>query len=166
VSVNFPRREMRVAPLTDYPERFDELDRLRLVRKDGSLVELEIDSVRMAGPKVCVAMAESEPQDVLETVRGAAVVTEADQRYELPKGEYYHDELIGLEVRDPAGSAFGRLTAVYCPGDHHDIYEITGDDGREFLVAAVEHAVLDVDTEAGHITVDPYTMVPQAGHAN
>jgi len=165
VSVNFPRRELRLTPLTGHPERFERLDTLHLVRKDGSSLQLDIDHVRPAGRKICVGVAESESSDVLDTVRGAVVVVSEQDRFELPENEYYHDELIGLDVCDPAGRTIGRVTAVY-PFDHHDVFEVTADDGGEYLVAAVKPAVLDIDPAAGRIVVEPTELVRQDSNAD
>ena len=164
VSVNFPRRELRMTPYTEYPERFERLDALHLVRKDGSSIEFGIGRVRIAGGKICARLAANEPPDVLETVRGAVVVVSEQERFELPENEYYHDELIGLDVYDPAERRIGRVTAVY-PFDHHDVYEVRTDDGHEYLVAAVEPAVVDIDPAAGRIVVEPAELVRQGNDA-
>lgn len=164
VSVNFPRRELRMTPFTEHPERFERLDALHLVRKDGSSIELGVDRVRMAGGKICARLAANESPDVLDTVRGAVVVVSEQDRFELPENEYYHDELIGLDVCDPAERRIGCVTAVY-PFDHHDVYEVRTDDGSEYLVAAVEPAVLDIDPAAGRIVVEPTELVRQGSDA-
>ena len=47
------------------------------------------------------------------------------------------------------------------PFGHHDVFEVTADDGSEYLVAAVDSAVHDVDLEARYITIDPSELVRQ-----
>jgi len=164
VSVNFPRRELRLVPVTEHLERFDGLDRLHLLRQDGTKVDLDVSGVRRAGGKVCILLSDTEPTELLGTLRGAAAVVDEDERYMLPDDEYYHDELIGLNVVDSAGWSLGRVTGIY-PFGHHDVYEITGDGGTEYLVAAVRTAILEIDVAGGRIVVEPAELVSQDSHA-
>ncbi len=165
VSVNFSRRELRLTPFTDHPDRFERLDFLHLLRKDGSGVDVKVGHVRTVGNKVCVGLAADEAAEVLETLRGAVAVVEESERFALPADEYYHDELIGLDVRDPAGRTMGRITAVY-PFGHHDVFEVTAADGSEYLVAAVGPAVHEIDMAARRIVVEPSQVVRQDNHAD
>ncbi len=67
--------------------------------------------------------------------------------------EFYHADLIGLEVRDLEGRALGRVKAVQDFGAG-DLLEVTGEEGALFIPftkAAVPH----VDLKAGLITADP-----------
>lgn len=165
VSVNYPRRELRVAPFTERPEQFTELDEVRLVLRDGAEVSLDVESSRAAGKNVCLKVGEEPRLDKIDGLKGAKVVVAPRERVELPAGEYYEDELVGLNVRDGQGIEVGRITAVYPMDSHHDVYEVTADDGGEYLVAAVESAVLDVDVDAGFMTVESAALVRQGGHA-
>jgi 16S rRNA processing protein RimM len=63
---------------------------------------------------------------------------------ELPEGEYYFHELIGLSVVDEAGAALGEITEVIETGAN-DVYVVTSASGREILLPAIAEVVLDVD---------------------
>ena len=70
----------------------------------------------------------------------------------LPDGEYFDDELIGLEVHDcDTGALLGTLTAV----DEYPaskVYTVKGD--REILIPAVKDAFIrSVDLDAGRMDV-------------
>ena len=70
----------------------------------------------------------------------------------LPEGEYFDDELIGLEVHDcDTGTLLGILTAV----DEYPaskVYTVKGD--REILIPAVRDAFIrSVDLDAGRMDV-------------
>ena len=70
----------------------------------------------------------------------------------LPEGEYFDDELIGLEVHDcDTGALLGILTAV----DEYPaskVYTVKGD--REILIPAVRDAFIrSVDLDAGRMDV-------------
>jgi 16S rRNA processing protein RimM len=165
VSVNYARRELRVAPLTAHPERFSELAQVRLVLKDGTELTLEVDAVRTAGKNVCMKIDEAVKLDAIDGLRGARIVVPPGERFELPPDEHYYDDLVGLKVCDGEGHAVGTLTGVYPMAGHHDVYEIEAQDGSEYLVAAVDSAVLNVDTAAGVVTVERSALVKQGGHA-
>lgn len=70
----------------------------------------------------------------------------------LPEGEYFDDELLGLDVYDAdSGACLGELTAVEAyPA--HKIYTVRGK--REFLVPAVKDVFIQsIDMEAGRMDI-------------
>lgn len=166
VSVNYARRELRIAPFTRHPEQFSDLGEIRVVLKNGTEIVFEAETTRNAGRNVCVRVGETPSLDAIDELKNARIVVAPDKRLQLPAGEYYDDELIGLNVRDTHGVGLGTLTAIYPMTSHHDVYEVTAEDGVEYLVAAVESAVLDVDVTAGNITVETDALVRQVGHAH
>lgn len=71
----------------------------------------------------------------------------------LPDDEFYHADLIGLEVVDTGGVSLGRVRAVHDHGAG-DILEILGPSGV-LLVPFTRAAVPTVDLTAGRIVADP-----------
>lgn len=71
----------------------------------------------------------------------------------LPEDEFYHADLIGLEVVDPGGAVLGRVQAIYDHGAG-DILEVSGPQGA-LLIPFTRAAVPTVDVAAGRIVVDP-----------
>ncbi len=73
----------------------------------------------------------------------------------LPDDEYYHADLIGLEVLDTGGRALGRVGAVENHGAG-DYLEITGPGLKApLLLPFTRAAVPTVDLAAGRLIVDP-----------
>ena len=70
---------------------------------------------------------------------------------EAEEGEYYWDDLIGLEVVNGEGAALGKVTGLLETGAH-DVLQVTGE--RERLIPFVDAYVREVDLEAGRIVVD------------
>ena len=70
---------------------------------------------------------------------------------QLPPGQWFDDELLGLPVFDETGERLGELTAVEnYPA--HKVYTVRGE--REYLIPAVEGAfILSIDMDAGRMTV-------------
>ncbi len=71
----------------------------------------------------------------------------------LPDDEFYHADLIGLEVVDTGGKSLGRVRALYDHGAG-DIIEVVG--GTQVLMLPFTRAVVPtVDLAARRIVVDP-----------
>jgi 16S rRNA processing protein RimM len=77
--------------------------------------------------------------------RGALPATDAD--------EFYHADLVGLEVRLADGSRFGTVRGVHDFGAG-DSLEIERDEG-DMLVPFTRAAVPTVDIEGGYLVLDP-----------
>jgi 16S rRNA processing protein RimM len=66
---------------------------------------------------------------------------------ELPEGEFYHHELLDMDVVDGAGNPLGTLTEILETGAN-DVYVVTDSAGRELLLPAIPEVVLNVDLGA------------------
>lgn len=87
-----------------------------------------------------------------EALRGTTLWAPRKALPSLPDDEFYHADLIGLEVFDTGGRSLGRVHAIYDHGAG-DILEITG---REQLLLPFTRAVVPtVDLKAGRIIADP-----------
>lgn len=131
------------AAIADYGPLFDEGGRrydLRLTRpvKDG-----------FAGRLSGVATREAA-----EALRGTRLYAPRDRLPEPGAEEYYHADLIGLEVLDTGGALLGRVKAIFDHGAG-DVVEVTRPDGRALLLPFTRAAVPTVDTAAGRLIADP-----------
>ena len=70
----------------------------------------------------------------------------------LPDDEFYHADLIGMEVVDPGGQVLGRVRAIYDHGAG-DILEVVG--AQVLLLPFTRAVVPTVDLTAGRIVADP-----------
>ena len=80
--------------------------------------------------------------------RGALLEVERDELPPTGDDEYYAFELIGLAVVEETGRPLGKVTAV-TPGVANDVLELDTD----MLLPMVEDCILQVDLQAGRITV-------------
>jgi 16S rRNA processing protein RimM len=71
----------------------------------------------------------------------------------LPEGTYYWHEIIGLDVRDPAGGSLGTVTDVFRAGEN-EVYVVTDADGHEQLVPALRSVVQAIDLDGGSMVID------------
>jgi 16S rRNA processing protein RimM len=93
-------------------------------------------------------------REAAEALKGTRLYTPRARLPALVEDEFYHADLIGLEVVDTGGAVLGRVRAV---ADHGagDILEIARPGAAEILVPFTRQAVPTVDLAAGRIVVDP-----------
>lgn len=73
---------------------------------------------------------------------------------ELDEDEFFYADLEGLEALDDQGVSYGTVTGVFDFGAG-DLLELKGPGKRPVLIPFSEASVLEIDLEAGKITIDP-----------
>jgi len=90
-----------------------------------------------------------------DAVKGLQLYAHRDQLPSLPDDEYYHADLIGLEVVDTGGTPLGRVKSVQNHGAG-DLLELHGPDLPTTVLLPFTLAIVPtVDLEAGRIVADP-----------
>ncbi len=90
-----------------------------------------------------------------DALRGVRLYAPRDALPNLPDDEYYHADLIGLEVTDTGGTVLGRVKAVLNHGAS-DLLEVQGPGlTTTVLVPFTLEIVPTVDLAAGRIVADP-----------
>ena len=109
--------------------------------------------VRVMPKGVVVRVAGIADRNAAEALRGVALHAPRSALGDPEPGEYFYEDLIGLEAVDAAGSRIGLIKAVenYGAGD---LLEIARDGvSKTDFVPFVEAHVPDVDIAAGRVTV-------------
>jgi 16S rRNA processing protein RimM len=95
---------------------------------------------------------DSRPQ--AEALVGREVQGEARRFPELPPGEYYWFQILGLPViHAQDGALLGRLEEIW-PTGAHDVYVVRQGE-REVLLPAVEGVIQEIDLKPGLLKVLP-----------
>jgi len=90
-----------------------------------------------------------------DALKGATLWADRDQLPSLPDDEFYHADLIGLDVYDTGGVKLGRVRAVQNFGAG-DILEIFAPGRKTTLMLPFTRAIVPtVDLKAGRIVADP-----------
>ncbi|MEV8466251.1 ribosome maturation factor RimM [Fluviibacterium sp. DFM31] len=90
-----------------------------------------------------------------DALKGTRLYAPRDRLPGLPDDEYYHTDLIGLEVLDTGGGLLGKVTAVHNHGAT-DLLEVRGAGLRDSVLLPFTLAhVPTVDLGAGRIIADP-----------
>lgn len=136
--------EVRVIPLTDFPDRFLNLKRTRLVqdRKKPIIVEIE-KSWRHKG-FIILKFKGYDSISQAQELKGYFITLTKEERMKLKKDEYYIDEVIGLDVETVRGEKLGKIiNVIRNPGN--DIYVVKN--GRELWIPAAREVVKRIDLE-------------------
>ena len=90
-----------------------------------------------------------------DALKGTRLYVPRERLPALGDDEFYHADLIGLEVVDTGGATLGRITAVHDHGAG-DLLEIAGPGIKgTVMLPFTQAAVPTVDIAAGRIVTDP-----------
>ncbi|MCX7993435.1 MAG: ribosome maturation factor RimM [Fimbriimonadales bacterium] len=154
------RGELKVRLETDFPERFQPGARLywwlppqpeppgteemlphRRKKPPRTMKPQEcfVKSARWHGTHLVLTLEGVETRDQAEQLRGAWLMIPPEERMPLEEGQYYIDDLIGMEVFTESGERVGKLKNVR-QGAAYDFYDIGA-----YTIPAVEEYILEVD---------------------
>lgn len=143
------RGELRMELLTDYPER---LAALKTLHVGEGHIPYRLSAVRLHQGIALIKFEGVDDRNTAETLRGATVEVALEDAIPLEEGEYYHYQLVGLPVVTDAGERLGEVVEVLQSPGANDVYVVHGPHG-EVLIPAIAEVILDLDVQAGSITV-------------
>ncbi|MDD2498026.1 MAG: ribosome maturation factor RimM [Desulfitobacteriaceae bacterium] len=142
--------EVKVLPLTDFPDRFVKMKRVWVDTQNSFL---DIESIRFQNKIVLIKFAGVNNRDEGETLKGGLLQISHEEVVPLPPGHYYHFQIVGLNVFDHHGEKIGRVKEILKTGAN-DIYVVKRDEGKDLLVPALKKIVREIDVAAGRMVVD------------
>ena len=145
------RGEVKVYPTTDEPERFLDLDYV-LLDTGKELRRLDIKNVRFFKNLVILKFDGIDNINDIEKYKGRDLWIPREEAQELDEDEYYIADLLGMKVLLEDGTEFGTLKDVMETGAN-DVYIVNSVEHGEVLLPAIKECKLDVDVEAGTMTV-------------
>lgn len=98
-------------------------------------------------------------REAAEALRGLRLFAERARLPSLPDDEFYHADLVGLQVFDTGGAPLGKVAAVLNHGAG-DILEVRGA-GETLLLPFTRACVPTVDLASGRIVADPPGDIPE-----
>lgn len=148
------RGEVRVMPLTDFPDRFFDLKRVFLLQ-GATRHEYRVEGVKSLSRGLFLLKLQGvDRREDAERLRRAEVQVPRAEAVPLPPGMYYVFDLVGARVVTVDGQELGLLKDVLTTAAN-DVYVVEDGAGREVLIPAVSHVVLSIDVDRGEIIVDP-----------
>ena len=139
--------------LTDFPERFEDVEELVLVSPAGERTVVELEDYWFQNDRVILKLADYNDVDTAKQLVGYEFAVPEEDRVPLPEDHYYDWELEGCEVK-VGSEVIGKVTSVMRTGGA-EILVITDEKGTERLVPLADSIVVEIDPAAKTIVVDP-----------
>ncbi len=92
-----------------------------------------------------------DTRDQAEGLKGGELVIHPEELPELPQGEFYHFQLLGMSVEDEDGHYLGTLEDIF-PTGSNDVYVVRSG-GEEILLPAIDEVIRQVDPEKKRMVV-------------
>lgn len=148
------RGEVKVEPLTDFPERFQPGAQVFLGLQTGvtEAAPAQIATARPHQGRWLVQFATVKDRNAAETLRDQFVLIPEENAMPLGEHENYAHDLIGLDVVTADRLALGKLVEIlFTPAN--DVYIVRGESG-ETLIPATRDVIRSVDLPARRMTVE------------
>ncbi len=150
VSTHGLRGELRVDPWCDSPQFLCQFKTLYL--KKGE-TKLSVSS----RPHKTIAIVKAKGIDTIEEgekFRGRVLyINRSDAR--LAPGEYFIQDLMGLDVIDiDTSKSYGKITDVLKTGAN-DVYQVTDEKKKDYLIPVIDDVVKEIDINGGKVLIKP-----------
>lgn len=148
------RGEVVAELLTDFPERFEGLETLIAVGKDGSRMPLTLEDHWFQSGRVVLKFAGYDSIDAASALIGYEFTVPEAERVELEEDEFYDWELAGCRVETIEGEEIGRVREVLRTGGVEVLMIDNEATGREHLIPLAESICVEINIERKLIRVD------------
>ena len=139
--------KLKVEVITDFPQRFAPRSQIYINRQPMTIAGTEWHK-----GKAIIRLDTIDSMEQAEKLRGQVIQIHHSQLQPLPEGQYYHFQLIGLEVWTTQGELLGKISQILT-AKSNDNYVVHGAKG-EILIPAIEDVVKSVDLDNGRITIE------------
>lgn len=150
------RGELKILALTDLPERFLSMEKMRVYTGEGAFrTELTLLSARRIEHKglVLAQTEEITSRSEAEGFAGSFIEIEPEERYALDEGEFWVDDLLGMTAMNAeSGETLGTVQDVASAGEQ-DLYVIRDENGKDHYIPAVKEFIKEVNLEKRQISI-------------
>ncbi len=152
--------EIFVTPLTDFPERFVNIEEIFVSSKNDWEKKKVVSSKFISGRPVLLFENINSPEQASRLTNRYLAIPKNMVR-QLPEGSNYIYDLIDCQVIDEkTGEAIGKITEVELfPAN--DVYMIETNDGKIKSLPVIERYVKKVDADSKKVFVDPSGLIEQ-----
>jgi len=137
--------------ITGFPER---LRASKTVFIGSEHIPHRLSHVRKQDTALLVSFEGLEDPQAAARLCQQLLYVKAENLPALPQGEYYHHQLLGLQVVDESGQPLGLLSEILETGAN-DVYLVITQQGEEILLPAIEEVILEVNLDRREMRVRP-----------
>ena len=146
------RGELIADLLTDFPERFDGLEKVIALLPDAGREELTIENSWFQQNRIVLKFVGIDSIEAAATLRDAEICVPEDEAVELEEGEFFDWQLVGCNVETLEGEHVGRVRELMRTGGTENL--VVENDGRDYLIPFAESICREVDVKEKRIVVD------------
>lgn len=139
--------------LTDFPERFEDLDQVVMVAPSGEQQIRQIEEFWFQKNRVVLKLAGCDDVDAAKELVGYKFAVPEANRVQLEADEFYDWELEGCTVK-VGDESIGQVRSVLKTGGA-EILVVSDETGKERLVPLAAPIVVEINPAAKTIVVDP-----------
>jgi 16S rRNA processing protein RimM len=144
--------EFKFHPFVTEPDILNNMHHLKLKGDSAQETEFEVESLRGIPGKLIVKFKGINSIDDAEAYTGQTVLAPETDFQELPKGEYYWFQILGLDVYDEDSRHYGQVTDIIETGSN-DVY-VVRDGTKEVLIPMIDWIVKSIDIEEKKLIFD------------
>jgi len=143
--------DLKVFPLTDYMERFEELN---WVYMDSGSEKFYIKSVKYMPTVVLLSFEGYEDINSVEKFKDRYLLIDESQRRNLPEDTYYMADIIGMDIYTVENKYIGKVKDIVQTGSG-EVYVIEDENDKEIMIPAAKEFIPEICLEEGKIIIDP-----------
>lgn len=168
------RGAVKVRSYADSPESFLKMKKITILpgnckKKDTNDVNISLSNTENSfivekaggmGGKVILKFRGLDSREDAEALVGSVITVVREDLPETEEGEYYWEDLIGMEVYDISGKYLGIIKSILQTGSN-DVYVVEGagaktdKDKGEILIPGTYDAVREIDVAGKKMIVEP-----------
>ncbi len=116
----------------------------------GQRKSYDVQAFTASGKLLFLELKDINDIDSAKALVGFKVLIPGEMLEDLPPGEYYWRDIIGLDVYDEDGKHLGRIESIF-PTGGNDVYVCKGE--REILLPAIADVIQHIDVDKKIMTV-------------
>ncbi|MFW6264482.1 MAG: ribosome maturation factor RimM [Bacillota bacterium] len=136
--------ELRVLPLTDFPERFEILEEVYL-SKNNQIIKKKIEKLRFHKNFVIIKFNDINDIGQALEYRDYLVQIPETELVPLEEDEFYIDDIIGYRFYTDEGELLGELRDVLSTGGT-DVFMVSGEE-KDYMIPAAREIILEVNED-------------------
>lgn len=143
------RGEVKAQILTDFPERLESLETVLIGEETRPF---RVERARLHSGTLLLKLAGYDTPEAVDALRDQELKVPLAEAATLRENQYFHHDIVGLQVRSEAGEALGEVSEILGTGAN-DVYVVLTPRGRELLLPAIREVVRKIDLERGEMIV-------------
>lgn len=150
------RGEIKVISDTDFPEeRFKEGEILTITQDDQPIQQVTVESARQHKGTYIIKLQEFNSVNDVEKFKNTWLSIQSSQQHELDDDEYYHHEIIGLNVYTTEAMLLGTIKEILALGSN-DVWVVdrAHNNKPDALIPFIKDVVKEVDLKSEKVVVE------------